>query len=249
MNILIIHAHPEPSSFNSALTAIAGETLEKAGHRVLISDLNAIHFDPVERAAHYKAPENPSRFSPLAEQRHASRTGALPEDIREQIDRLQQADLVILQFPLWWHGPPAILKGWFDRVFVNGGLYSSGKRYDRGHFRGRRAICSVTTGAPAEAFGPGARGGDMATMLWPVQYSLHYMGFTVLPPFVAHGVQGTGYAYREADSLARHLDDLKGRWTDRLRTLDAMPPLAFPGWADWDAAGRVLTRAEAARCA
>ncbi len=67
-----------------------------------------------------------------------------------------------------------ILKGWFDRVFVSGGLYSSRKRYGAGHFRGKRAICSVTTGAPEHAFGPKARGGDLDAILWPIERSLYY---------------------------------------------------------------------------
>src|SRR6056297_3040885 len=53
---------------------------------------------------------------------------------------------VILQFPLWWHGPPAILKGWFDRTFPSGGVYTSRMRYDDGFFKGKQAVLSVTAG-------------------------------------------------------------------------------------------------------
>ena len=116
-------------------------------------------------------------FSPLGEQRHAFETSSLPQDVQREIARLERADLVVFQFPIWWHGPPAILKGWIDRVFVSGGLYTSAMRYDRGYFRGRKAVCSVTTGAPEFAFGPGSRGGDIERILWSTHYSLHYMGF------------------------------------------------------------------------
>lgn len=237
MNVLIVHAHPNPESFNGALTARAVSAFEAVGCNVEVADLYREDFDPVEGPHNYPIPLDPDHFSPLAEQRASYKGGALPADVSRHIERLESADLLILQFPLWWHGPPAILKGWFDRVFVSGGLYSGRMRYDTGYFRGRRALCSVTTGAPEAAFGPGARGGDMETMLWPVQYSLHYLGFTVSPAFISYGVQGHGYAYEAQtateDRLRRRLD----AWEGRLQTLDGETPLAFPGWADWDDEG------------
>ncbi|MDZ5695659.1 NAD(P)H-dependent oxidoreductase [Chelativorans sp. M5D2P16] len=233
MHALIVLSHPEPTSFNAALKDVAADTLERLGHSVDVSDLYAEGFDPAERAAQYPARKHPDRFAALAEQRHASQTGSLPADVRREIERLERADLVVFQFPLWWHAQPAMLKGWFDRVFVNGGLYTSTMRYDRGYFRGKRAVLSVTTGAPAAAFGPNARGGDMHHLLWPLHYSLHYVGFAVLPPFLAHGVQGHGYAYQDADRFAAQLADEKARWRRRLETLDEAEPLAFPGWNDW----------------
>ncbi|MCM3320563.1 NAD(P)H-dependent oxidoreductase, partial [Staphylococcus warneri] len=152
------------------------------GHDVEVSDLYADGFDPVEAPRHYPCRANADVFSALVEQRHASTHATLPADVRREIARLEQADLVVFQFPVWWHAAPAMLKGWFDRVFVNGGLYTGSRRYDRGHFRGRRAICSVTTGAPAATFGPGGRSGDIGLLLWPIHYSLHYMGYDVLSP-------------------------------------------------------------------
>ncbi len=242
MQALIVHCHPEPNSFNGALTERAREALSAAGWDVVVSDLYSEAFDPVEKAAHYLRRERQDVFAPLGEQRHAWQNNALPEDVTREIARLEQADLVIFQFPLWWHSVPAILKGWFDRVFVSGGLYSSRKRYDTGHFRGKRAICSVTTGAPVEAFGPGGRGGEFDTMLWSAEYSLHYMGFSVLPRFVSYGVQGHGYAYRSEDALKAHLSDTLDAWGEHVLTLPGAIPMDFPGWADWDADGAPLAR-------
>ena len=130
------------------------------------------------------------------------------------------------------------LKGWFDRVFVNGGLYTSAMRYDRGYLRGRKAVCSVTTGAPEIAFGPCSRGGDIDRILWSTHYSLHYMGFQVLPPFVAFGIQGHGFSYTEEDSNGRLLGLYREKWKERLNTLDQCTPLAFQSWDDWDEDGR-----------
>lgn len=239
MHALIVYCHPEPHSFNAALKAVATETLEHLGYTVEVSDLYAEGFDPVEGGRHYADRRDPECFAALAEQRHASRAGTLPADVRREIARLERADLVVFQFPLWWHAQPAMLKGWFDRVFVSGGLYTSTMRYDRGYFRGRRAIVSVTSGAPAEAFGPGARAGDVAGLLWPFQYSLHYMGFTVMPPNFSFGVQGHGYSYLSDEVLKTHLAGLKDQWRQRLEALATTPPLWFPGWDDWDDGGRL----------
>lgn len=240
MHTHIVHVHPERASYNGALTRTAMHALRESGGTVTVSDLYGAKFDPVERADHYADRVSTERFAALAEQRHAWATNTLSEDVAEEIGCLERANLVILQFPLWWHGPPAMLKGWMDRVFVSGGLYTSRMRYDAGYFRGRRAMASVTTGAPEAAFGPGSRGGDFDTMLWPVHYSMHYMGFSVLPPFISYGVQGHGYSYEEASSLQRRLKQNLGDWRSRLLNFDETEPLDFPGWADWNEDGRAV---------
>ncbi|ETX13704.1 NADPH quinone oxidoreductase [Roseivivax halodurans JCM 10272] len=242
MHTHIVHAHPDPNSYNGALTRTAERTLLEQGSSVTVSDPYATGFDPVESGRHYASRSEPDHFTPLAEQRHAWKTGTLPDEVATEIAYLDEADLLILQFPLWWHGPPAILKGWMDRVFVSGGLYTSGMRYDTGYFKGRRAMVSVTTGAPRAAFGPGSRGGDFETMLWPVQYSLHYMGFSVLPPFISYGVQGHGYSYEDQSSLEERLRGNLGAWASHLASLHDVEPLRFPGWSDWTEDGSAIER-------
>ena len=64
MNVLIVHCHPEPLSFNAALTEAAVEVCRARGDKVEVSDLYAENFDPVERAAHYRCRENAERFRP-----------------------------------------------------------------------------------------------------------------------------------------------------------------------------------------
>ncbi len=238
---LIVHCHPEPHSFNSALTEVARFALRQQGFSVEVSDLYREGFDPREGPHHYENRRKGHEFSPLREQRHAFETNTLPRDVRREIARLERADLVVFQFPIWWHGQPAMLKGWFDRVFVNGGLYTSSMRYDRGYFLGRKALCSVTTGAPEAAFGAGARGGEVEQILWSTHYSLHYMGFEVLPPFVAFGIQGHGFSYTHEDEDRRRLDSYREIWKERLATLGQDSPLAFQGWKDWDDMGRATS--------
>lgn len=240
MHTHIVHAHPEPKSYNGALTRAAEKALIQHGGSVTINDLYNPAFDPVEGSQHYASRVAGDHFAPLAEQRHAWRTDSLPKDVLTEIGKLKQADLVILQFPLWWHSAPAVLKGWMDRVFVSGGLYTSQMRYGTGYFRGRRALVSVTTGAPRAAFGPGSRGGDFETMLWPIHYSLHYMGFSVLPPFVSYGVQGHGYSYEDQSIVEERLRGNLGAWASHLAALDEAEPLRFPDWSDWDETGAAI---------
>lgn len=234
MNVLIVLAHPERTSFNGGLVDITASQLKSAGHSVEVDDLYAEKFDPVERAEHYAQRGNKDYFAPLDEQRHHYNGKALPADIQRELARLEWADLVIFQFPLWWHAQPAILKGWFDRVLVYGGRYSSRMRYDRGYFRGKRAMLSVTAGSPEKAFQPFGRAGDMVAWLWPMHSSLYYVGFDVLPPQVSYGVQGGGIRYQEETELLSHLEACKEVWVTRLTGLDAELPLPFTGWDDWD---------------
>ena len=120
MHAHIVLAHPEPKSYNAHLAATARKALEGTGWTVSISNLYQMGFDPCERASHYRELIAPERFDVQSEQRHASQNSTVPPDVAAEIERLDRADLLILQYPMWWHLPPAILKGWLDRVFIYG---------------------------------------------------------------------------------------------------------------------------------
>ncbi|MBS8270129.1 flavodoxin family protein [Halomonas litopenaei] len=242
MNVLIVHCHPEPQSLNGALTVITADTLISQGHRVVISDLYAEGFDAIEHPRHYRNRQDSQVFNALTEQRHAFEGGQLPDDVAREIQRLEQAELVIFQFPLWWHGPPAMLKGWFDRVMVYGGMYSGSRRYDHGRLKGKRAICAMTTGSPAEAFEPAGRAGDIVRLMYPFHCSLYYLGLEVLPPQLAFGIQGGGLAYQEETAFCRHLESTKADWRARLKGLEGESTIPFSGWDDWDEQGRLGLR-------
>lgn len=238
LHILIIHCHPEPQSFNGSMTRTAVKILEGEGHSVEVSDLYAEGFDPVERDEHYQNRVDTKRFDILSEQRNAYKTGTLPKDVQREIHRLEKCDLLILQFPLWWHQQPAMLKGWFDRIFVAGGLYTSKMRYDKGYFRGKSAICSVTSGAPESTFTTNGRGGgEIEVLLRSINYSLHYMGFTVLPPFLSAEIQNKDFTYMSLERFELHLKESMKKWGEHLKNIDKVKPLSFPGWCDWDEGG------------
>jgi NAD(P)H dehydrogenase (quinone) len=142
----IVIAHPEPRSYNAHLADIARSELVRQGYSVTMSDLYAMDFDPCERAVYYRDRSSPERFDVQLEQRHASDTGTIPDIVTDEIKRLDDADLLILQYPMWWHLPPAMLKGWLDRVFIYGEVYASKKRFENGRYVGKKAMLSVTVG-------------------------------------------------------------------------------------------------------
>ena len=138
MHVLLVYAHPEPASFNGALRdAIVGETVA-SGHSVDVSDLYAQGFDPVAGRGDFMHAADDALFHYQSEQTAAALSDGFVPDLAREQDRLRRADLLILQFPLWWGGPPAILKGWFDRVAAYGVAYADGTRFDTGLFRGRK---------------------------------------------------------------------------------------------------------------
>lgn len=215
MKILIVHAHPEPSSFNAALTQAASTALWDAGHEVVVSDLYADDFDPAAGRHDFIGPADASRLHYQTEQAHAVSTdGFSPELTREQA-RVLDADLLILQFPLWWGQPPGILKGWFDRVLAYGVAYVDGRRFTSGLMRGRRALMSVTTGGPPQRFSDDDVYGTIDRVLWPVRrLTLEYMGYEVEEPFVSYAAPRVGEAEREAYLAA---------WRDRVLSVVAKP--------------------------
>lgn len=244
MQAHIVLAHPEPKSFNAHLAGVARGALEARGWGVSVSDLYAMGFDPCEGAEHYADRLDPTRFDAQAEQLHASEHGALPAQVRSEIARLDRADLVILQYPMWWHLPPAMLKGWFDRVFVYGEVYRSRQRFERGRFVGKRALVSVTVATSAETYAHDGRSGDIELLLWPVNFTLAYVGFGVLRPFVGYGVE-SGLRYSDASEIEARLKKVSTDYAARLQTVDRESAIPFNAMRDWGEDGRIKPSAPA----
>lgn len=232
MNVLIVHAHHEPGSFSAAMKKLAVEMLRERGHEVVVSDLYAQRFNPVATAADFGSRADGDYLIYALEQRHNHDKGTLAADIRAELDKVEWADLIIFNFPIYWFGMPAILKGWIDRVFVSGRCYGGRHIYDRGGLKGRQAMLSITLGGQRHMFGTGAVHGEIETLLRPIhQGMLAYVGLDVLPPFIAYHVPYIGEADRR---------DCLGRYGQHLATLDQREALAFPSLDDFDAALRPL---------
>jgi NAD(P)H dehydrogenase (quinone) len=235
MNVLIVHAHPEPGSFCTALRDAAVDTLTAAGHQVVVSDLYAMGFNPVAGAADFGDRKNPDYLVYALEQRHGAETGSLAPDIRAEIDKVRNCDLLILTFPIFWMSMPAMLKGWIDRVFVSGLFYGGRRVYDRGGMAGKKALVATTLGGREHMFGAGSLHGELVgasgMLRHLLQGSLGYVGMNVLEPFVAYHVP-----YVSAEARAAELD----RWRAELGRLDQRAALPVPSLAHFDDSFRPL---------
>lgn len=104
MRTLVVYCHPDPDSYTAAVLQRALDALRAAGHDVRLTDLYAEDFDPVLSAE---------------ERRHHLDPGA-SESVSRHADDLSWCEQLVLVYPTWWSGQPAMLKGWIDRVWVRG---------------------------------------------------------------------------------------------------------------------------------
>ena len=211
MNVFIVYAHAEPKSLNGAFFQTAQDTLRAAGHTVTTSDLYAMKFDPVSDRRNFTTVKNAGFFKQQIEELHATEAGGFASDIEAELRKMEACDLMIWQFPLWWFGLPAILKGWVDRVFAMGRTYGGEQFYENGVFKGKRALLSVTTGGPEAVYQKGGWNGDIHAILRPIQRGiLRFAGWSVLAPNIV-------YAPVRASDEQRQ-DWLK-QWSARLRSI------------------------------
>ena len=135
LKISLILAHPNPASFNHAIARAARQTLQHHGHQVYWHDLYAEGFDP------------------LLSGEELDREAPLPEFLQGHCRELSQADGLVIVHPNWWGQPPAILKGWIDRVLRPGVAYQfldgdGGEGVPVGLLRARAALVFNTSNTP-----------------------------------------------------------------------------------------------------
>ena len=130
MNILIVYAHPNPRSFNRALLDVVDATLRERGHVTRIHDLYHMQFRAVLDG----------------EDLLRNWRGDLAVDTRREQDALRWAQGLVFIYPIWWFGPPAILKGWIDRVFTRKFAFDFGPSGMRGLLTHERALVLNTLG-------------------------------------------------------------------------------------------------------
>lgn len=224
MKTLWIFAHPEERSFNASLRDTGIAALREQGHRVRESDLYAMGWKPVVDGADFPQ-ETVGRLRVGEAQERARAGGGLSPDIREEQEKLAWADTLVFQFPLWWMGPPAILKGWFDRVFTQGFAFgvkdSEGnpRRYGDGGLAGKRATVITSVGARPSSFSPRGIHGHIDEVLFPLHHgTFWYTGMEALPPFVVYGADRL-----TEDEYAPYAAELRGH----LLGLPAAEPLRF----------------------
>lgn len=211
---LIVLSHPAKRSFTGDWAAASAEGLVAAGYDVVLSDLYRMGFDPVLGEKESSAPH----IRPEAE---------------AELRKVEAADVLVFHFPIWWFGPPAILKGWFDRVLVHGRLYDSRHMFDRGHGRGKTALFCVNAGADASQIGHDGNEGDLRLILWPLAHALRFCGITVLEPHIEPGVSAHGDAAARS-LLESRLSGLLERHRERIGAIDRLPVWASNPDSDFD---------------
>lgn len=187
MHALIVHAHPEPGSFTAALMHAAADALQARGAIVELSDLYPMRFDPVSDRRNFRTTFDAARLRLQSEEAHAARHGGFVPALQAEMDKLARCTLLLLVFPVWWLGLPAMLKGWVDRVFAAGVAYGGERSFELGPMRGKRALCVVTTGGREAAYAEASSYAPIETVLYPVRRGiLEFTGFEVLPTFAVH---------------------------------------------------------------
>ena len=117
--------------------------------------------------------------------------------------------MIIFEWPVWWTSPPAILKGWFDRVFLPGVVHNiaEGKMYDTGLLRGKKAMLSFTTGAPKEVYSSEGPHGDLNDIFKFITHNiLEVTGLEVIPSI---GIYGPAMTSKE--HVKKELEKFKER--------------------------------------
>ncbi len=181
MKVHLVVAHPEKTSFNLALHQIAINTFKNNGVSASVSNLYSEKFAAI--ASHTDVLDFPKDedFNLAKAQRWAQKNNSFVEDIKIEQQKLLLSDMLILQFPLWWWSYPAILKGWLDRVFSSGFAYG-----EKAKLTPKKVMYSITTG-----------GADNQEDLEYYQQKIAglyqdvfgFIGWQVMPAFIAHGVQ------------------------------------------------------------
>jgi NAD(P)H dehydrogenase (quinone) len=133
MKVLVIIGHQNKGSYCHAITETAIEELKAAGHEVTFHDLYEEGFDPI--LTHDEIPKG-STVDPI---------------VQEHCDELAAADGFVIVHPNWWAQPPAILKGWIDRVFRQGVAYEFAEGGGIiGHLKGKTALVITTSNTPRD---------------------------------------------------------------------------------------------------
>lgn len=132
MKVLILLANPNPGSFCHAIAQTAVEQLQALGHQVIFHDLYAERFDPL--LPHAEIPKD----------------APLDPVIQRYCQEASQAEGFVVVHPNWWSMPPAILKGWIDRVLRQGVGYEFTQEGVRGLLQGRRAVVFTTSNTPRD---------------------------------------------------------------------------------------------------
>lgn len=185
MNVLVILGHQRPGSFNHAIADAVVEKLKTLGHEVVFHDLYAEKFDPILLQEEIESEEE------------------LDLVVRRHCDEALAADGFVVIHPNWWGMPPAVLKGWIDRVFRQGTIYDFSAAGVTSKLAGKRALVLTTSNTP--------RDDELRLYDDPLENLWKNCIFGLL------GV--TDFARRNFESLIMSTSEQRAEWLDQTRKL------------------------------
>jgi NAD(P)H dehydrogenase (quinone) len=193
---LVVHVHPMPTSLTRHFCDAALKALSERGHAVAFVDLYQAGFDPRlredERATHYRPPHNVRHVEP-------------------EVAQLRDAEMIVLVFPTWWFGLPAMLKGWIDRVFAPGVAFAQAPDFGpiKPLLTGVRHVVAITTlGSPWWV--------DWLVMWRPVRQQLKWGVFKACAPAARFEILSF---YGADNPAAERVDTFARKIADRLRAI------------------------------
>jgi len=210
MNVLFIYAHDDPASFGASMHNRALSFFEQKGYKAEISDLYASGFHAVAAKWDFKSLSGSHKNYMLEQSSAVNKDGAFAEDIKSEIEKIRRADIIVFEFPLWWSSTPAVLKGWFDKVFAMGVAWDGDHRYKGGLLGGKKAMVITSAGDSEHDYSlDGIHGATITQHLYPLLHStLAHAGFDVYRPFISTGLTTSDEQDRQKyiDELGVYLD-------------------------------------------
>lgn len=194
MKHLVVLAHPRAASFTRRVCDTYVESVRALGHDIVLRDLYAMAFNPVA----------------AAEEAYTKPSAAPAPDVRIEMDHLLAAEVVTFVSPVWWIAPPAIMKGWLDRVLRGGGFaYGYGPNGPRGALVGKRGLVFTSSGSTEKEF-VDSRKLDAIRVMWGLG-TVEFCGIRLLEHlhFGPVGSRSTpemidGYLQQVRHSVQRH---------------------------------------------
>jgi NAD(P)H dehydrogenase (quinone) len=136
MKNLIVYAHPNEKSFCAAIKDVVIAASREKKLDVELRDLYQLGFNPVLSSGDFVS----------------LNSGKIPQDIAQEQSYIQQSEIVTFIYPIWWTGLPAMIKGYFDRVFSYGFAYKVGEKGIEGLLKNKKVIVFNTTGTPYDVY-------------------------------------------------------------------------------------------------
>lgn len=194
MKHLVVFAHPRNPSFTRQVCDTYIQAVRALGHEVLLRDLYAMKFNPVADAdeAFTRPPKPPA------------------PDVQEEMDHLMAANVVTFISPVWWISPPAIMKGWLDRVLRGGGFaYGYGPNGPRGSLQGKKGLVFTSSGSTENEFESSGKL-DAIRVMWGAG-TVQFCGIELLDHLHfgpvgsrSHAAMVDAYLQQVRDTVQRH---------------------------------------------